>query len=63
MRFKGIHSSESITVKPSAWALPKRLVYVSTLGCHLTPAEARRVARALEREAERAEKKARGGGK
>jgi hypothetical protein len=59
MRFKGINSSESITVKPSAWALPKHLVYVLTFGCHLTPAEARRVAAALVKEAERAEKKGR----
>jgi hypothetical protein len=59
MRFKGVDSSSSIVVVPSAWALPKHRIYVSTLGCHLTPAEARRVAAALVKEAEKAEKKGR----
>jgi hypothetical protein len=62
MRFKGVDSSQYITVAPSVWALPKKRIYVSTFGCHLTPDEARRVAKALVREAEKAEKKGRKNG-
>jgi len=59
MRFRGVDSSESIIVKPSVWALPRKRIYVSCLAAHLTPAEARRVAKALVRYADAAEKKER----
>lgn len=58
MRFRGVDSSETITVNASKWALPKHRIFVSTFGCHLTPAEARRVAAALVKEAGIAERKA-----